>query len=341
MREYYSSDELMHWGLPGGKHKYIAKIGEGKAAKYFYTQEQLDAYKNGLSGKVQRGATNVAGKAALWAGKQAAKSAFNYAKEAVNPTRSGPFAEQRHKMEMAKDKFLFDNAVKNTKQAAGIYAKGKMHEANMGIQSAARGAVNAITSAPGAAASVAGGARNAIKNAVKNRINQVKNQRAQQQRAAATDALRADRERAQAASNAQAINDKYKFRAEQAAGQRYANAERAASASRQAGRARTAQALHNREVQNGSQYAEAERAAAASRNQGRAETRYTLGTRQKTNEYYERKDAERASRIHADAERAASASRTHARSKKKRNDMARTLGRDSARMQYDRIHRLQ
>ena len=44
MWEYKHTDELNH-----ANHKYIAKIGEGKNAKYFYTQEALDAYKKGLS----------------------------------------------------------------------------------------------------------------------------------------------------------------------------------------------------------------------------------------------------------------------------------------------------
>lgn len=48
----HSTDELIHWGIPG-KHKYIAKIGEGIKARYFYTQEQIDAYKNAMSGKTQ------------------------------------------------------------------------------------------------------------------------------------------------------------------------------------------------------------------------------------------------------------------------------------------------
>lgn len=40
------SDELYHWGSKNGSHRYIAKIGEGKDARYFYTQEELQAYKN-------------------------------------------------------------------------------------------------------------------------------------------------------------------------------------------------------------------------------------------------------------------------------------------------------
>lgn len=37
-------DELYH-------HKYIAKIGYGPSARYFYTQEQLNAYRKALSSK--------------------------------------------------------------------------------------------------------------------------------------------------------------------------------------------------------------------------------------------------------------------------------------------------
>ena len=39
-----SPDELYH-------HKYIAKIGYGPSARYFYTQEQLNAYRKALSSK--------------------------------------------------------------------------------------------------------------------------------------------------------------------------------------------------------------------------------------------------------------------------------------------------
>ena len=38
------------------KHKYIAKIGEGVKARYFYTQEALDAYKKALSSKDEKAA---------------------------------------------------------------------------------------------------------------------------------------------------------------------------------------------------------------------------------------------------------------------------------------------
>lgn len=41
-------DELFH-----NQHKYIAKIGEGKDARYFYSQEELDAYKNEANKKTK------------------------------------------------------------------------------------------------------------------------------------------------------------------------------------------------------------------------------------------------------------------------------------------------
>ena len=47
------SDELYHWVTPE-KHKYIAKIGEGKDARYFYTQEELAAYKQMTNNKSQQ-----------------------------------------------------------------------------------------------------------------------------------------------------------------------------------------------------------------------------------------------------------------------------------------------
>lgn len=48
-------DYLMH-----RKHKYIAKIGEGVKAKYFYTQEALDAYKKALSSKDEKAVLDTA-----------------------------------------------------------------------------------------------------------------------------------------------------------------------------------------------------------------------------------------------------------------------------------------
>ena len=45
------SDELYHWGSKNGSHRYIAKIGEGKDARYFYTQEELQAYKSQTSNR--------------------------------------------------------------------------------------------------------------------------------------------------------------------------------------------------------------------------------------------------------------------------------------------------
>lgn len=48
------------WGRgANGQHKYIAKIGEGAKARYFYTQEQLRAFQQGA----RQGAQNAANKA--------------------------------------------------------------------------------------------------------------------------------------------------------------------------------------------------------------------------------------------------------------------------------------
>ena len=49
MWEFNHTEELSH-----ASHKYIAKIGEGVKAKYFYTQEALNAYKKALSSKDER-----------------------------------------------------------------------------------------------------------------------------------------------------------------------------------------------------------------------------------------------------------------------------------------------
>lgn len=55
MWEFNYTDELYH-----GKHKYIAKIGEGAKARYFYTQEALAAYKKALSSKDEKAALDKA-----------------------------------------------------------------------------------------------------------------------------------------------------------------------------------------------------------------------------------------------------------------------------------------
>lgn len=51
MWEFKHTDELNH-----ANHKYIAKIGEGVKARYFYTQESLSAYKKALSSKDEKAA---------------------------------------------------------------------------------------------------------------------------------------------------------------------------------------------------------------------------------------------------------------------------------------------
>lgn len=38
------SDELYHWSMGKKNHLYVAKIGEGPAAKYFYSQDEYIAY---------------------------------------------------------------------------------------------------------------------------------------------------------------------------------------------------------------------------------------------------------------------------------------------------------
>lgn len=46
-----ADNSLCHAGVNWKNHKYIAKIGEGINAKYFYTREELAAYKRALSSK--------------------------------------------------------------------------------------------------------------------------------------------------------------------------------------------------------------------------------------------------------------------------------------------------
>lgn len=59
MNDYYiSTDEngnhyLCH-GIDWKNHKYIKKIGEGKLARYFYTSEELKAYLNAVSRRMQQ-----------------------------------------------------------------------------------------------------------------------------------------------------------------------------------------------------------------------------------------------------------------------------------------------
>lgn len=61
------------WGRgANGQHKYIAKIGEGAKARYFYTQEQLRAFQQGA----RQGAQNAANKA-----KEKASDAVGRARE--------------------------------------------------------------------------------------------------------------------------------------------------------------------------------------------------------------------------------------------------------------------
>lgn len=55
MWEYRHTEELNH-----AEHKYIAKIGEGVKARYFYTQEALNAYKKALSSKDEKAALDKA-----------------------------------------------------------------------------------------------------------------------------------------------------------------------------------------------------------------------------------------------------------------------------------------
>ena len=43
-----SGPYLEHWGIKKN-HKYIIKVGEGPTARYLYTQEEVNAYKRGLS----------------------------------------------------------------------------------------------------------------------------------------------------------------------------------------------------------------------------------------------------------------------------------------------------
>ena len=59
------------WGRANGAHKYIAKIGEGAKARYFYTQEELRAFQQG--------------------GRQKAQNAVNKAKDKVGINQRSQF----------------------------------------------------------------------------------------------------------------------------------------------------------------------------------------------------------------------------------------------------------
>lgn len=51
-------NQIQHGAFSRKSHKYIAKIGEGIKARYFYTQEELNAYKNALSSKDEKAAVD-------------------------------------------------------------------------------------------------------------------------------------------------------------------------------------------------------------------------------------------------------------------------------------------
>lgn len=76
-------DELYHWVTPK-THRYIAKIGEGKDARYFYSQEELQAFKSGASNAASK-AGQVAQRAVSTAHQRAA-NAMNTAGQLVQRT---------------------------------------------------------------------------------------------------------------------------------------------------------------------------------------------------------------------------------------------------------------
>ena len=71
----HSSDELMHWGRKGF-HKYIAKIGN----RYFYTQEEVQAYK---LAQVEGGIKNAKHKEQAEASRQRAADNYKAASDAA------------------------------------------------------------------------------------------------------------------------------------------------------------------------------------------------------------------------------------------------------------------
>lgn len=92
------------WGQRGANanHKYIAKIGEGAKARYFYTQEQLRAFQQGA----RQGAQNAANKAKEKAGINARQN-LQDAKQAVRRAASmTKESRERHGSEDAMTKSM-------------------------------------------------------------------------------------------------------------------------------------------------------------------------------------------------------------------------------------------
>lgn len=87
------------WGRgANGQHKYIAKIGEGAKARYFYTQEQLRAFQQGA--------------------RQGAQNAANTAKNKINTVVG--VTQKRQAQELAK---RYENAVRNSNLAKSVERK--------------------------------------------------------------------------------------------------------------------------------------------------------------------------------------------------------------------------
>lgn len=81
------------WGRgANGQHKYIAKIGEGAKARYFYTQEQLRAFQQGGRQKAQDAANKAKEKISNAVGISQRKEALASAKRYENAVRNSSLA---------------------------------------------------------------------------------------------------------------------------------------------------------------------------------------------------------------------------------------------------------
>lgn len=112
-------DELYHWVTPK-THRYIAKIGEGKDARYFYSQEELQAFKSGAS--------NAASKAGQVA-QRAVSNAHQRASNAINVARKVTAEGARKAFETA------DNAVN---KVTGHQQKNDMRRFELGSKNERR-----------------------------------------------------------------------------------------------------------------------------------------------------------------------------------------------------------
>ena len=107
-------DELYHWVTPK-THRYIAKIGEGKDARYFYSQEELQAFKSGASNAASK-AGQVAQRAVSNAHQRAA-NAVKTVKNFTNPKVAKDYQNRIKELDEQQYKEKFSS--KRSKEDAG------------------------------------------------------------------------------------------------------------------------------------------------------------------------------------------------------------------------------